>query len=300
MERSQLIQRIKTDVLMLLIAMIWGSAFSFQQLAGNHISPFLIVGIRFLGASLLLGVLVRLRFTLPRRIIWQSAGAGLLLFSASALQQFALLVSTVGNAGFITGMYVVFLPVFLALFWKKRLTWNVWWAVLLVVVGLYLLTNSGVDTFALGDLLLVGCAILYALQMITLGKLVKEYDPVQVSIVQFAAAGLAGLIFAFLFEDNSWSGIGSSFWPMVYMILPATGIAFTLQGVAQKHAEPTDAAIFLSMESVFAALFGFLFLGESFSPVQWVGSILMFTAMVLSQITVVKNIPRVSLNNAVE
>lgn len=300
MEKTQLIQRIKTDLLMLLIAVIWGSAFSFQQLAGKQIGAFLIVGIRFLGAAILLFIMIRFRLRLPLKVVWQSAGAGLLLFSASALQQFALQVSTVGNAGFITGMYVVFIPVFLALIWKKRLRWNVWWAVVLVVAGLYLLTNSGVNTFSLGDLLLVGCAILYALQMITLGKLVQVYDPLQVSLVQFAASGFAGFFFAILFEDNSWSGLWASFWPMLYMIVPATGIAFTLQGVAQQHAEPTDAAIFLSMESVFAALFGVIFLGESFSAVQWVGSLLMFTAMVLSQITVVKTLPSASFNNAVE
>lgn len=271
---------------MLVTAFIWGSAFTAQHLAGEYIHPYLIVGIRFSGASLLLLLLLRFRLSLPPKIIWQSTGVGLLLFSASSLQQVAMTVSSVGNAGFITGMYVVFLPIILAVFWKQKLRWNVWLAVVLVVVGLYLLTNSGSTSFALGDALLIGCAIIYSFQIIGLGRLVKEYDPIQVSAVQFAAAGIAGLIASFLFETNTWAGLKDSFWPMMYMIFPATGLAFTLQGVTQKYAEPTDAAIFFSMESVCAALVGVIYLGEHFQPIQWVGCMLMFSAMVLSQIEI--------------
>lgn len=284
MDRKKTTQRIQTDLLMLLIALIWGSAFTAQRLAGDHIGSYLIVGMRFLGASLLLFFVIRFKFSLPKKVILQSAGVGMLLFLASTFQQIALTVSTVGNAGFITGMYVVFLPVFLALFWKKRLRWNVWFAVLLVVIGLYLLTNTGTATFSLGDILLVGCAMLYAFQIIALGNLVRKYDPIQVSIVQFAAAGIAGFILSFLLEENSLAGVQASFWPMMYMIFMATGVAFTLQGVAQKHAEPADAAIFFSLESVFAALVGAIYLGEEFLPLQWIGCALMFIAMILSQI----------------
>ncbi len=284
MDRKHTAQRLKTDLLMLLIAFIWGSAFTAQQLAGQHISTYLIVGMRFSGAAILLLIGFRFNITLPKKVIIQSAGVGMLLFLASSLQQIALTVSTVGNAGFITGMYVVFLPIFLALFWKKKLRWNAWLAVLIVVIGLYLLTNTGFASFSFGDLLLVGCAVAYSFQIIGLGTLVKDYDAIQVSIVQFAAAGIAGFLFSFVLEENSWSGVQASFWPMMYMIVLATGVAFTLQGVVQKHAEPTDAAIFFSMESVFAALVGVVYLGEQFLPLQWLGCGLMFFAMVLSQI----------------
>lgn len=284
MDKKQTIQRIKTDLMMLMVAFIWGSAFTAQHLAGEHVGPYLIVGIRFVGAAVLLLFVIRFRFDLPRKVIWKCAGVGMLLFAASTLQQVALTVSTVGNAGFITGMYVVFLPIFLALFWRKRLKWNVWLAVLLVVTGLSLLTSTGIQRFAFGDILLVGCAILYAFQIIAVGDLVKTYDPVQVSIVQFFAAGIAGFVLSMFMENHTWHQIQASFWPLMYMIFLATGIAFTLQSVAQKNAEPTDAAIFFSMESVFAALVGVVYLGESFSPLQWFGGILMFTAMILSQI----------------
>ena len=284
MNKSDTTLRIQTDLLMLLTAFIWGSAFTAQSLAGDHIQPFLIVGMRFLGAALLLLVLIRFKLNLPRKVIWQSAGVGLLLFMASGLQQVAMVVSTVGNAGFITGMYVVFLPLFLAIFWKHRLRWNVWLAVFLVMAGLYLLTSTGTTTFSLGDVMLVGCAIVYAFQIIALSSLVKAYDPIQVSIVQFISAGVLGFVFSFLLEDNTWQGVQASFWPMMYMIVLATGVAFTLQAVTQKHAEPTDAAIFFSMESVFAALVGVIYLGEQFRPLQWIGGGLMFAAMVLSQI----------------
>ena len=287
---------------MLFVALIWGSAFTAQQLAGAYIGPYLIVGIRFFGAGLLLMVVIRFQFNLPKKVILQSAGVGLLLFAASTFQQVALIVSTVGNAGFITGMYVVFLPVFLALFWKRRLKWNVWLAVALVVAGLYLLTSTGPASFAIGDLLLIGCAILYAFQIIGVGNLVKTYDPVQVSMVQFFSAGIAGFILSAFLEKNTWTGLQSSFWPMMYMIFLATGIAFTLQSVAQKNAAPTDAAIFFSMESVFAALVGVVYLGERFLPLQWFGGILMFVAMVLSQIEFKPEVQKEDtlLNHAVE
>lgn len=283
MDQEHTTKRIKTDLLMLLTAFIWGSAFTAQHLAAEHISTYLIIGMRFLGAALLLLVVIRFRFDLPKKVILQSAGVGVLLFLASAFQQVAMTISTVGNAGFITGMYVVFLPVFLALFWKKRLRWNVWTAVLMVVVGLYLLTNTGVSSFSIGDILLVGCAITYAFQIIAISDLVKNYDPLKISIVQFAVAGILGFAFAFTMETNTWQGVVDSFWPMMYMIFLATGVGFTLQAITQKDAEPADAAIFFSMESVFAALVGVIYLGEHFQPLQWFGGALMFAAMVLSQ-----------------
>lgn len=302
MDKKQTIHRIKTDLMMLMVAFIWGSAFTAQHLAGEHVGSYLIVGIRFVGAAVLLLFVIRFRFNLPKKVIWKCAGVGMLLFAASTLQQVALTVSTVGNAGFITGMYVVFLPVFLALFWRKRLKWNVWLAVLLVVTGLYFLTSTGIESFALGDVFLVACAILYAFQIIAVGELVKTYDPVQVSIVQFFAAGIAGFVLSIFMENHTWNQIQASFWPLMYMVFLATGVAFTLQSVAQKHAEPTDAAIFFSMESVFAALVGVIYLGESFSPLQWFGGILMFAAMILSQIDIKSKQQNTEslLNHAVE
>ncbi|MEE4194578.1 MAG: DMT family transporter [Anaerolineae bacterium] len=302
MEHQQKFQRIKTDFLMLMIAFIWGGGFTAQQLAGKHIGSYLIVGIRFVGAAILLLFLLRFKLALPRKAIWQSAGVGMLLFAASSLQQVALTVSTVGNAGFITGMYVVFLPFFLALFWKKRLKWNVWLAVFLVTVGLFLLTNTGPAAFAFGDVLLLGCAMLFAFQIIGMGNLVKTYDPVAVSCVQFFAAGVAGLSLSVFTESNTLLGLQAAFWPMMFMIFLATGVAFTLQSVAQKHAEPTDAAIFFSMESVFAALIGVVYLDERFLPLQWFGGVLMFTAMVLSQLELKHRSPKVnrSLNHSIE
>lgn len=284
MEKASVLQRIKVDALMLLIAFIWGSAFTAQQLAARSVGSFMIIGLRFMGAGLLLLALFRFRIRLPKQALWQSAGIGVLLFTASALQQVALLVSTVGNAGFITGMYVVFIPLFLSLFWRKHILWNAWAAVVLVLVGLFLLTSSGSSQITRGDVLLIGSSILYAFQMIALSHVVRRADPYQVALVQFLACGALGLGAAVLFEQNTVAGIQQAWQPMLFLTVLATGVAFTLQGVAQKIAEPTDAAIFLSMESVFAALVGVVYLQESFTPWQLAGCGLMFVAMVLSQI----------------
>jgi drug/metabolite transporter (DMT)-like permease len=284
MEKTNVVQRIKVDALMLMIAFIWGSAFTAQQMAARSLGTFAIIGIRFLGAGLLLLVLFRFRIQLSMTAIWQSVGIGVLLFSASALQQVALLVSTVGNAGFITGMYVVFIPVFLSLFWRRRIWWNAWAAVLLVLMGLYLLTSSGNSQITRGDVFLIGSSILYAFQMIALSHVVRRSDPYQVAVVQFLACGILGMGASLFFEQNTLAGIQQAWQPMLFLTVLATGVAFTLQGVAQKIAEPTDAAIFLSMESVFAALVGVVYLQETFTPWQLAGCGLMFAAMVLSQI----------------
>ncbi|MCD4752472.1 MAG: DMT family transporter [Anaerolineaceae bacterium] len=277
--------RIRLDALMLLIAIIWGSAFSAQQMASKTVGPFMVLGLRFSGAALLLLCLTRFRIELPRKYFWKTVLAGCLLFSASAFQQIALSISTVGNAGFITGMYVIFIPIFLWLVWQEKFRWNVWVSVALVVIGLYLLTNSGSTTFGLGDLFLLICAILYALQMITLSDIVRNANPLHVAVVQFLISGAAGLFIGVLFEDNSWQNIQLAWMPLVYITVFSTTIAYTLQGVAQKTANPTDAAIFLSMESVFAAIFGVIFLEERFSDLQIAGAILMFASMILSQLT---------------
>ena len=278
-------QRIRIDALMLLIAIIWGSAFSAQQMASKTVRPFMVLGLRFSGAALLLLCLTRFKIILPRNYFWKTVLAGCLLFSASAFQQIALSISAVGNAGFITGMYVIFIPIFLWLVWKEKFKWNVWVSVALVVIGLYLLTNSGSTRFGLGDLFLLICAILYALQMITLSEIVRHANPLHVAIVQFLISGIAGLFVGVVFEENSLQAIQVAWMPLAYITLFSTAIAYTLQGVAQKTANPTDAAIFLSMESVFAAIFGVIILKERFSVFQIIGAILMFAAMILSQLT---------------
>lgn len=279
------LERIRIDALMLFIAIIWGSAFSAQQLASKTVGPFMVLGLRFSGAAFLLLCLTRFRIELPRKYFWKTVLAGCLLFSASAFQQIALSISTVGNAGFITGMYVIFIPFFLWLVWKEKFRWNVWAAAVLVVIGLYLLTNSGGTRFALGDLLLLVCAILYALQMITLSDIVRHANPLHVAIVEFLISGAAGFFIGLLFEENSWQAVQMAWIPLAYITLFSTTIAYTLQGVAQKTANPTDAAIFLSMESVFAAIFGVIFLEEQFSALQISGAFIMFASMILSQLT---------------
>lgn len=277
-------KRIRIDALMLLIAVIWGSAFSAQQMASKTVGPFMVLGLRFSGAALLLLCLTHFQIKLPKDYFWKTVLAGCLLFSASAFQQIALSISTVGNAGFITGMYVIFIPIFLWLVWKEKFTWNVWVSVALVVIGLYLLTNSGSATFALGDLFLLICAILYALQMITLSDIVRHANPLHAAVVQFLISGIAGLFIGVFFEENSWQAVQIAWMPLAYITLFSTTIAYTLQGVAQKTANPTDAAIFLSMESVFAAIFGVIILKERFSALQITGAIFMFAAMILSQL----------------
>jgi len=186
-------KRIQTDLLMLLVAFIWGSAFTAQQMAAATVKPFLVLGIRFTGAAILLLILVKFRLRIPKHLWGKVILVGGLLFTASAFQQAALSISSVGNAGFITGMYVVFIPIILSLFWRQVSSWNMWVSVALVAIGLWLLTNTGTSAFQLGDVLLMVCAVLYALQMIFLSQLVRAVDPIHIAAGQFLVCGIIQL-----------------------------------------------------------------------------------------------------------
>jgi drug/metabolite transporter (DMT)-like permease len=209
--------------------------------------------------------------------------AGVILFLAGGLQQAGLELTTAGNAGFITTLYVVFVPLILRIFWRERVGWVSWLAAGLAVAGSMLLSTSGTFRLSLGDALVLVSALFWALHVILIGKAVHRIGVLTLSAGQYLVAGVLNLVVG-LALGKTLTGLTEGWWTIIYIGILSTTIGYTLQVLGQKYAPPTDAAILLSMEAVFAAMFGFIFLAESLAPVQIVGCVLILGAILLVQV----------------
>lgn len=284
------IERLKADFILLVVAVVWGSAFVAQRVAAENIGVFIFNGLRFLLGALILLPLARRREpdarkqgSLTRRQILGIVLLGSLLFTAAAFQQFGLQFTTAGNAGFVTGLYVVLIPVVLAVGWRQPSRPSIWFASFLAVIGLFLLSTGGRMRINPGDLLELAGAFVWAFHVILIGRLVQFIDVPRLAIGQYLVCGLISLAAGLGLEANSLGDLASVWWAIVYTGLFSIGIGYTLQAVGQKVAPPADAAIILSMEAVFAAIFGWLVLGEMLTALQLLGCGLMFSGMLLAQ-----------------
>jgi drug/metabolite transporter (DMT)-like permease len=288
-------KRARSDLILLLVSLIWGSAFVAQRVAAQQMDAFLFNGTRFLvGALVLLPLAVR-NPGKPKRVdIPGIALAGSLLFGGAALQQIGMQTTTAANGGFITGLYVVFIPLLLALFWRQSPQPRIWLAAFLAVAGLFLLSTGGRLALATGDVLVLLGAILWALHVIVIGLLVRRMEVIHLATGQYLVCSLLNLLlFTVIGQKTLVDGLSGAWWAVVYTGVFSIAIGYTLQGYGQKEAPPADAAIILSMEAVFAALFGWVLLEEHLSAIQILGCALMATGMMLSQISIFRaNSPR--------
>lgn len=275
--------RLKADAGLLLAALIWGTAFVPQRIIGQQGSVHLFNAARFLLATGLLWAGLRFH-PLGKRDFWRWALlSGLFLFAGSALQQAGLQYTTAGNAGFITSLYTVLVPVLLFLAWKEKPSLLTAAAVLLAVLGAYLLSTGGTFAARRGDILVLVGAFFWAGHVVLIGRFAVNYDPLPFAIAQFLVTGLISLAVGLLWEWPVTFQPGTFAVTVLYTGIFSVGIAYTLQVWGQRHAPPTDAALILSLESVFAALSGWLILGEYLRPVQIVGCALIFIAVIISQ-----------------
>ncbi len=292
------------DALLLLAAAIWGFAFVAQRAGMEHIGPITFNAIRFaLGALAVLPlVLARRRAarraaveTAPRavpdaaarqrRIQPLPAGllAGAVLTGGAMLQQAGLVSTTAGKAGFVTGLYVVLVPL-AGLFWGQRAGWSRWLGVVLAACGLYLLSVTRQFTIERGDLLVLASALFWTGHVLLLGWLSPRTDAVALALVQNAVcAVLSGAILPFV-EQPSLQAIRAAAVPILYGGLLSVGVAFTLQILGQRRAPPVHAALLLSTEAVFAALGGWWLLGERLGARGLAGCALMFAGMLCAQL----------------
>jgi len=215
--------------------------------------------------------------------LWLVGLAGVILFLAGGLQQAGLELTTAGNAGFITTLYVVFVPLILRIFWKESIGWISWAAAGMAVLGSLLLSTSGRMQVGRGDMLELLGAVLWALHVILVSKAVRKVGVLTFSAGQYLAAGLLNLAVSLL-TGQSFSGLAGGWWTIVYIGVLSTTIGYTLQVFGQKYAPPSDAAVLLSMEAVFAAFFGYLFLVELLQPLQIIGCVLILVAILLTQV----------------
>lgn len=291
---------LKSNGSLLLAAAIWGLAFVAQSEGMDYIGPFTFGAARcLLGALFLLPVwFITSRKTYRdtpkaevvatiKRTIKVGCLCGIVLFLAISAQQIGLVYTTAGKAGFITALYIVMVPVVSALIFKKRAGIAVWISVALATVGLYLLCMPG-GSFVMskGDIYVLVCAVVFTGHILIVDRFVDEIDGTLLSLVQFAVVALLSVPSIFIAgETPSVEAISGAWISIAYTGILSCGVAYTLQIVGQKHASnPTVASLLMSMESVFAAVFGWLILNESLSPVELTGTLLMSGAIVLSQI----------------
>jgi drug/metabolite transporter (DMT)-like permease len=287
------------DSLLLLTAAIWGLAFVAQRAGMEHVGPFTYNALRFaLGAlSLVPIILIRGAPSVPpppagtaRSRAWGAMPAGLLvgavLFLGASFQQSGIVSTTAGKAGFITGLYVVLVPL-AGLLWGQRARASAWVGALLCVVGLFLLSVTDRLTIERGDLLVLISAFLWAAHVQVVGWLSPRVDPFRLSCVQFMVCSLLCACGALLFERPDLDGIRAAALPIFYGGVMSVGIAFTLQVVAQRSAPPAHAAILLSLESVFAAIGGSVVLGERLGARGVTGCAIMFMGMIASQVPLI-------------
>jgi drug/metabolite transporter (DMT)-like permease len=280
----------RADALLLLTAIIWGTAFVAQRVGMEHVGPMIFNGVRFgLGALILLPIALRGDTKSPGRhkaSWWVLSGgglAGLVLFIAASLQQIGLVYTTAGKAGFITGLYVVIVPLF-GFFIGHQIGVATWLGAILAAAGMYFLSVTAAFTIAPGDLLELIGACFWAGHVLILGWLAPSVNPIQLACGQFATCALLSLVAALATETITLTGLEAATIPILYGGVLSVAVGYTLQVVAQRNAPPAHAAIILSLEAVFAVVGGWLVLGESLGQRGILGCALMLTGMLVVQL----------------
>lgn len=290
----------RSSFLLTLAALIWGTTFVAQSSGMEYVGGFTFIAVRFfIGGIVLIPVIIFLQngnktyqnISLNEHIKhWRKdlkggVCCGVALFVGSALQQFGIAFTTVGKAGFITALYIIMVPL-LGVFIKKKISWNVWISVCIAAVGMYLLCITESLTVGMGDLLVFFCAIAFAVHILVVDGCSAKGNGFVISCVQFFTASILAGAGMFLFETPTWSAILSAAIPILYAGVFSSGVAFTLQVVAQRDLEPTVASLLMSLESVFSLLAGWILLGQKMSSRELVGAILVFGAIILAQIPI--------------
>ena len=273
--------RLKADLTLLLVTILWGSAFVFQRIVGEQGGVYFFNGMRFLLGALILFPFLRKKDTVSKeQWIWMGI-AGSILFVAAALQQTGIQYTTAGNAGFITIMSVAIVPFVLLIGWGERPRPLAVVSVVMAGVGAFLLSTGGSFKFQKGDALELAGALFWALHLVVLGKFAARYTSIQFAAGQFLVAGLLNLATGLFLEQPQLNKdvIGAVLYTAVFSV----GIGYTLQVWAQRFTPPTDAALILSLEAVFAALTGWLFLSEMLITTQIVGCGLILGSVLLTQ-----------------
>ena len=291
-------QQIKSSLILLLTATIWGVAFVAQSVGMEYIGPFTFNAIRcVLGGLVLIPVILVLKKKKEtgaenqekedKKTLWAGGIAcGVILCIASNLQQFGIMEASVGKSGFFTALYIVMIPV-IGIFIGKRPGIKLWFCVALAVVGMYLLCmKDGSFTIERADIMLLLCALAFSFHILVVDYFSPKVDGVKMSCIQFFVCGVLSAVGMLFTETPDISNIEAAWLPLLYAGLLSCGVGYTLQIVGQKGINPVIASLIMSLESVISALAGWVILGQVLSPKEILGCVLMFVAIIITQIPI--------------
>lgn len=291
-------QQIKSSLILLLTATIWGVAFVAQSVGMEYIGPFTFNAIRcVLGGLVLIPVILVLKKKKEigaenqekedKKTLWAGGIAcGVILCIASNLQQFGIMEASVGKSGFFTALYIVMIPV-IGIFIGKRPGIKLWFCVALAVVGMYLLCmKDGSFTIERADIMLLLCALAFSFHILVVDYFSPKVDGVKMSCIQFFVCGVLSAVGMLFTETPDISNIQAAWLPLLYAGLLSCGVGYTLQIVGQKGINPVIASLIMSLESVISALAGWVILGQVLSPKEILGCVLMFVAIIITQISI--------------
>ncbi len=308
-------KKVVSHLLLLITACIWGVAFVAQSVGMQYVGPCTFSFARFfVGGLVLIPVILVMDWNkrkhahdtyarmveqigdTPEKQIIQKAKkeqrkitlaagvcCGLALSAASLTQQYGIMYTTVGKAGFITTLYIIIVP-FLGLFVKKKVPIKVWISAVIAVFGLYLICMTESMVLSKGDALVLICAFLFSIQILLIDYVSNKADPVKISCIQFLTAAILSGIGAVIFEKPTWDAIVAAYVPILYAGVLSSGVAYTFQVVAQRNIDPTVASLIMSLESVIATLAGWVLLGQRLSVTEFIGCALVFAAIILTQL----------------
>lgn len=284
---------LKSSFLLFMAAFIWGVAFVAQSVGMDYMGPLSFNGARFLmGSAVLVPVIVFRRKknkeqNIPaadtKTTVFGGICCGLALCGAALLQQYGIMYTTVGKAGFITTLYIILVP-FFGVFLKKRIPGKVWIGAVIAAFGMYLLCMSEKLSLSRGDALVFACAVVFSVHILVIDYFSPKADGVELSCIQFFTAGIIGSIGAVIFEQPHLKNFIDGIIPLAYAGILSSGVAYTLQVIGQKGMDPTVASLILSLESVVSMLAGWVILGQALTGRELMGCLLVFCAVILVQL----------------
>lgn len=293
---------LRGSIILTIAAFIWGSAFVAQSVAMDHVGPFTYQTVRsFIASGFIFllayangliqkkrGTYVKPTKSSVKRLLIGGSVCGLALGVAANLQQFGIKYTTVGKAGFLTALYILFVPILALLLFKKKPSVKVWCGIAVAVVGLYLLCMNESLSVAKGDVFVFLCSVCFAVHIICCDKFSKDCDCFYLSCVQFFVNGIVSCILMLIFETNGIAifaeNLSSVWFTVAYAAIMSSGLAYTFQLLGQKDVNPTVASLIMSLESVFAVLSGMVVLGQIPTLREGIGCVLMFAAIILAQL----------------
>lgn len=269
-------------------SIIWGFAFVAQKVGMQSIGPFIFNGIRFLMGAFILYLFIIIFFKnkitkLSARNYYYGILLGILLFAASSMQQIGIISTTAGNAGFVTSLYIIFVPL-LGLLLKHSISKIFWFSATISLVGLYLLCIKEDFVLNKGDIFVFISSIVWAVHVLCIDSFTKKNEPLILALLQFVICGVLSFITSFIFESTQISNVVNTWLPILYGGVFSVGVAFTLQVIGQKNTHPSYASLILSTESVFAVFSGWLILNEKLTFRSFVGCILILLGIMLIQL----------------